>query len=387
MMPVPHPAGPPEDLCRLEAILATDSGRAQAKVRRRFEEAFQGRGGRAVLFGAGALGHAVQHGLRVAGLELLAFADNDPAKQGTEQDGLPVLAPEEAFRRHGATVVFIVTVFGNGPVLAQLEAAGVRHLPLSVVAWRFPEVSRWWWPDFFPDGVAPLASRIRQAFGLLADDASREEFLGQLAWRCTLDRDRLPPHLPADQTYFPPDLIPLGTGEVFVDCGAFDGDTLRAFLRRQPLGPAFFVGVEPDEASRARLEALVAERPAGTSRIVGAVLGAQGGQASFAQGGGTSSRIEEGGTPLPRRTLDEVLAGLRPTLVKMDIEGAEVQAIQGARETLRHLPALAIATYHHASDLWEIPLAIQETAPGYAIALRRHAEECWELITYARRLP
>jgi len=372
-------------LARLEGILALEPRVAQAAVRQRFEAAFQGRGAKVVLFGASWLGRAALHGLRCAGLEPLAFADNDPVLQGQVRDGLPVLAPAQAMARHGASAVFIVTVFTNGPVLRQLEALGACHLPLSVVAWQFPELSRWWWPEFFPEGAGPYAPRIREAFGLLADEASREEFLGQLAWRSTLDRAFLPHHLPPEDTYFPPDLMPLGRDEVFVDCGACDGDTLRAFLRHQPAGPALFVGIEPDAGNRARLEAGLRDRPGGSCRIVPAVLGAQAGEIRFAQGGAMTSRAHEEGVLLPVLTLDGILEDLTPTLIKMDLEGAEGAALEGARATLQRCqPRLAIAAYHRAADLWELPLRLRELSGAYRTFLRRHADECWETVLYAK---
>ena len=68
----------------------------------------------------------------------------------------------------------------------------------------------------------------------------------------------------------------------------------------------------------------------------------------------------------------------------MDIEGAELDALIGARRTLvRDRPILAIAAYHRASDLWTIPRLIKSIVPEYDLHLRRYAEDCWELVCYA----
>jgi len=169
-----------------------------------------------------------------------------------------------------------------------------------------------------------------------------------------------------------------------VDCGACDGDTLRAFQRHQPAGPALFIGIEPDAGNRRKLEACLRDRPEGTFRIVPAVLGDRAGEASFAQSGDMTSNLKEGGTLLPVRTLDEILQGLSPTLIKMDIEGAEGPALEGARETIRRsAPRLAIAAYHRAPDLWAVPLQIRDLSGAYRLHLRRHADECWETVIYA----
>jgi FkbM family methyltransferase len=317
-------------------------------------------------------------------MEPLAFADNNPALHGHACEGLPILAPAEAAARFGASAVFVATVFTNGPVLDQLAAMGLVHLPLSVAAWQFPEAFAVGWPAFFPEGAGPFAERIRAAFALLADAASREEFLGQLAWRSTLDRSALPAHLPPEQTYFPPDLIRLGPREVFVDCGACDGDSLRAFLAHQSEGPGTYIAIEPDEENCRKLARCQEGRPADSFRIVPVVLGEGTGKAYFTRSGGAISVLHDGGEFSPVQPLDAILEGTVPTLVKMDIEGGEGIALEGGRETLaRHRPALAIASYHKPSDLWEIPLQIRDISPGYRIHLRRHSDECWEEVCYA----
>ncbi len=78
------------------------------------------------------------------------------------------------------------------------------------------------------------------------------------------------------------------------------------------------------------------------------------------------------------------LCGAAPTFVKMDIEGAELDALQGARETItRHAPVLAICLYHRPDHLWEVPLYLKGLRPDYRLYLRRYGEDCWEQVLYA----
>jgi len=81
--------------------------------------------------------------------------------------------------------------------------------------------------------------------------------------------------------------------------------------------------------------------------------------------------------------LDNVLME-PPTYIKMDIEGAELEALWGARKLLKeHKPVLAICAYHTSDHLWEIPLLIHAIQPDYKLHLRRYAEGAWELVWYA----
>jgi hypothetical protein len=75
---------------------------------------------------------------------------------------------------------------------------------------------------------------------------------------------------------------------------------------------------------------------------------------------------------------------MRPTFIKMDIEGAEVDALIGARRLIENaLPVLAICVYHQPDHLWRIPLLIRSFSDQYRFFLRPHNEEGWDLVCYA----
>lgn len=72
------------------------------------------------------------------------------------------------------------------------------------------------------------------------------------------------------------------------------------------------------------------------------------------------------------------------TFIKMDIEGAEMDALKGAEQTIRkYKPKLAISIYHEENDFWEIPLLIKSFVPEYQFYVRHHSDNCSETILYA----
>lgn len=74
-------------------------------------------------------------------------------------------------------------------------------------------------------------------------------------------------------------------------------------------------------------------------------------------------------------TLDEFLKNKETTLIKMDIEGAELKALSGGAEAIAaQKPKMAICAYHRAEDMWKIPLFLKELVPEYKIAMRHHAK-------------
>jgi FkbM family methyltransferase len=75
------------------------------------------------------------------------------------------------------------------------------------------------------------------------------------------------------------------------------------------------------------------------------------------------------GQKLPLTTIDKLVAELRLARVdyiKMDIEGAEQQALIGAGKTLaKFKPRLALSTYHRPDDPERIPTLVRQARPGY----------------------
>ena len=243
-----------------------------------------------------------------------------------------------------------------------------------------------------PQRILEQAGQIPSAYELLADDASREEFRAQIRWRCLMDYDCLPAHDPAADMYFPPDLMRLSSDEVLVDCGAFDGDSIKLFLEKVAGRFHKIYAVEPDPANLRALAACIAAFPAEVAAkitVLPYALGRESGTVRFSAEGTVGSKVaaaaDGGSFEVECRALDGVLGTEEcPTIIKMDIEGAETEAIPGAEKTIaRCRPILAICAYHRCDHLWRIPKLLQAANPGYRIFLRRYAEECWETVYYA----
>ncbi|HEV8068195.1 MAG TPA: FkbM family methyltransferase [Planctomycetaceae bacterium] len=338
-----------------------------------------------VLFGAGRLGLIALKGLRGIGIEPAAWADNNPRLQGTVVEGLPVYSAAEASAKFGGAT-FVVTIYTGAGVRRQLTEMGLRAVACTHVFRQYPDT-------FLPHACLDLPSKllperrnILQAAKIWADDESRTEYLAQIRYRALLD-EAVPPAHPGSM-YFPEDLLKLIADEVFVDCGAFDGDSLRAFLDRSARCFGQIVALEPDPSNFQRLEKFVSGLPEGLRdkiRLVQAAVGSRRETVRFEAIGTAGSQVTSAGTYEVRcLPLDEVLADCGASLIKMDIEGSELQALQGAQNTIRkHLPALSICLYHRQEDLWTIPLFIASLSDKYRLFLRRHSDDCWEQICYA----
>ena len=195
----------------------------------------------------------------------------------------------------------------------------------------------------------------------------------------------------AETMYFPRDLFRLRSDEVFIDCGAYDGDTLEVFMKESASAFRKIVALEPDPANFIVLERnwrqLLAEEP---HRLEAYPLasGAREERLFFSADGDDASRVLTSGTgdvvEVEAIALDNFLGEPAPTYLKMDIEGSELDALAGASRIIRNeAPLLAICAYHKQDDLWKIPLLIQSLNPEYRFFLRPHKLEVWDLVCYA----
>ena len=117
----------------------------------------------------------------------------------------------------------------------------------------------------------------------------------------------------------------------------------------------------------------------------GLAVGASVGSVRFNATGAEGACIaREGGVLVDCVPWTMLVADAVPTYIKMDVEGAEEDALEGARQLIQaHAPILAVCLYHRPSDLWRIPFLIRSLCGGYKLFLRPHFGDGWDLVCYA----
>lgn len=348
-----------------------------------------------VLFGAGGLGRKTLHGLRNIGIEPLAFADNNPSLHGQQIDGLKVLSSTQAAHEFGETAIFLITVYtdsapgGIEPIIQKLSGLGCRQV-LSFVPlyWKHPDQFLPHYAYDLPHKIIEAAGAIRKAWTLFNDEISKNEYLAQIHWRLNPEFDQIPAQA-GHEIYFPPDLIALHEHEIFVDCGAYTGDTVRSFLQQTNGKFEKLLTFEPDPVNFKKLVELVTSLPRDIAQRIKTsdlALGHCSEQLYFnAQGVASSSLSASGSILIKSEPLDSLLVDESPTYIKLDIEGAEIEALEGATRTIStHLPIMAISVYHLQDHIWNVPLLLHSLSDSYMFYLRRYTPRILDdLVLYA----
>lgn len=340
------------------------------------------------IYGAGRMGREVLAHCRAQGIEPKAFIDRAAARIAIV-DGVPIITPEAAVdERDGSEV--LVALHSPGVDVASI-VDHLRHLGFGSVRtlWSVCEKSEWrpqspFWlePEF--DWAAHVEA-IARARALLSDETSRRVFDEQLALRRDGHYVALGAPTPDDQ-YMPRDLARWREPMRLVDCGAYDGDTLRALAANEYAVEAF-IALEPDPENYARLRDAWGDDARG--RLIAAGAWSSAGTLTFKAGEGGAARVDEGGdTTIAVMRIDDLCTNFHPTMIKMDIEGAERAALDGASETIaRDRPDLALSVYHRVSDLWSIALKIDDGELGYGFFLRSHAHNGFDTVLYGVASP
>ncbi len=370
----------------------TGAATVAAREREILGERIEGDDRSLILYGAGNLGRRTLAGLRSFGQEPLALVDSDPAVQGRTIDGLRVESPIEAVRSH-ADAAFLTTVWSpsrphvmNG-IQHWLGEHGVARLASFVpLFWRYSESFLPYHCLDLPHRLYEEAGAVRRAYELFDDVESRAQFRTQLTYLLsTMDQFDIP--RAGGTTYFPTDLFELTGDEVFVDCGAYDGDSLASFFEVTDGRFKAAIAFEPDPNAWEELQSYVGRlSPVHRDRLLlhQSALGATAGTVRFDGGGTPGSRISESGDlQVDRVTLDDALRDVEPTIIKMDIEGAEESALRGASRAIRdHRPILAICVYHLQSDIHRLPNLIASMTDDYRLYLRRQGGD-GDLVCFA----
>lgn len=177
-------------------------------------------------------------------------------------------------------------------------------------------------------------------------------------------------------------ILSLDNEESYLDLGAYRGDTVEEFLHYCRNEYNSITALEPDRRTFKKLADYLANVPKSVAHQK--AIYSESKTLIFSSKAGRQSTISSKGEEIEATTVDELCAAKKVTYIKMDVEGAEKEAIKGAENTLKTLkPKLNIALYHRSCDIFSLPLQIAEINPDFKFHIRRHPYiPCWDMNLY-----
>ncbi len=367
-----------------------------------------------ILFGAGGLGTELLHTMQNHGIPVRCVCDNGLSKPGKNISGVPVIPGKALIDHwHGEPILISSRTFA-ADIHRQLTDMGIpEHLilcrpdnPDTPFLYSYAMVgsqtlisgfAKYYQPLSIKDILARDGDKVQTTYDLLSDEKSKKLFVTKLALLASGGNLSLlkkfitgfsEPYrefgmfgcegTTEDRYYFDNDVLSLQDGEIYVDVGAFDGDTILTFVaacREQGVCYDSIIAFEPDPPCFAELLNTCRDIPNTECHAMG--LGDANGTVRFL----TSDQEDRyhvgiehaaGGLEVKIVTLDHFLDGKPASLIKMD-PGANIipKLLNGAKKTIaRHKPKLALGVYHSLEAIYEIPLLVHSFNPGYRLYLR-----------------
>ena len=231
----------------------------------------------------------------------------------------------------------------------------------------------------FEDDYKQNKDEYKKVFDILADDKSKEVFEKVINFKISFDFDFMEGFTNNhEEQYFDKEIIPDIKNVRFVDGGAYIGDTLPQIIKNYPDFEKIYC-IEPNS-----LHINIAKRDFPNIKNVEFINCGLGNKKISNDNDNQESQnnCEHNYQASNINTIDNLISE-KVNFIKMDIEGAEQDALEGATETIKkYHPILAICIYHKAEDWYKVPQIVLEKNPNYNVYLRHYMEGIFETVMY-----
>jgi FkbM family methyltransferase len=348
-----------------------------------------------VVFGAGSTSVLYQKCFELDGIHPVYYVDNSEAKQGTAFQGVPVISVEKlvSLRETFGKPLLVLICSGQiavcDQIRLQLQSHGLDYTTVDAFVFK------------------KNAEEIKTVCDLLEDDFSKDVYTRLIESR--INNTPVPESSVSNEQYFLlPQFIEHSAREIFVDLGAYVGDTVEQYINKKS---GIFGGIyafEPDAVNFSALKHRAARLKNEWAFSDNKLTLVNGGVGSVSEQrylsapppavAGTdetafdSARLganfvtdrNEGAATVTVYALDDYFKERRVNFIKADIESYELDMLHGARSVIkRDRPKLAVSIYHGASDMFTIPLCVRELCDDYKFKIRHHKYQYDDTVLYA----
>lgn len=339
-----------------------------------------------LIFGAGLSGEWAYNLLDQK--KVYGFIDSSTEKQRQKKFDLPIYSLSNAISRYPDAGIAIASMWYE-EILSQIKQFDEQLLLhcfncLNTMNWETLDMKQ---ESAEPSYIRDHLDEFEKVGELLSDQVSKNTLTGLLNYRITRNIKYLESIKSPKETYIDADIItPKATeyiyGKGIIDGGAYIGDSLKTFIDIWGQNNTYYC-YELDDKNITSLLSCAGLYKDIEINVQQKALWNTSNQILYTDGDGLSGKIGNGNKTCHSISIDD---NLYKTIgfIKMDIEGAEREAIIGAKETiLRDKPILAICAYHLQDDLLVLPQLIKSIYPNYKLYLRHYMLSSGDTILYA----
>lgn len=334
------------------------------------------------IYGAGIMARMVYEQFNKCGIKNIRLVVDDKSKAAVD----PVLSQMEilesrdldaGYKNYIIIVGFYAALYDVGKFTKQFKQAAEIKTFVTAALGSMEELT----PDYFQAHYDEFEAVCR----MLADEESRICMRAYLQAKISADNRDLLPHLSPGLQYFSENFLKLSDHEYYVDCGAYDGDSLRDFLEATGGRYSHIWAMEPDPASFKLMSSFVADRALPNVTVIEAGVSSEKVRVPFVMSHDLAARVEEGAESfVDCDTIANISQGQEVSFIKMDIEGSELAALKGAEQVIRkYKPNMAVSAYHRADDFLVLPSFLRELVPEYRFYVRLYSALPNEAVLFA----
>lgn len=312
-------------------------------------------------------------------LEISAFVDDFTSDSVVS--GTPVIRASEL---PSDALIVVASMLRPKSALRALKDLDVRALDYFAFAAYsdLPVKPVAFWPAFASDFRANR-DKYEVVRDKLSDKISQKVFDDLVRFRLHGDLSAMADYEFDPQGQYFEDFLELQPlGESFIDVGSYDGQTSLEFARRVQEFESI-LAFEPSHVSFPVVQSALSGLSSERTQVLPFALGSAASTQRFSAEDGSASRVSKDGQAVVTVVTLDSLDLNAGSFMKMDIEGGEVEALRGARETIRRLqPRLAISVYHKFDDLWRVPEVVDQAGVKYRLFLRHYTEGIDETVMF-----
>lgn len=339
-----------------------------------------------LLYGAGIYGNEalnfIRKNLRNGTEAVSAFIDDTPNKIGTTVNNIPVLRPDLGLTAFPDSLILLCCdERSHSTMTDKLLALGIPKERILVPEIAFLDF------DGDPQFLRTFENEIRCVGEMVSDELSKRVLHNVLQYRLTHDGrllDTISENV--SRRYFDKDLLS-GVGKgAYLDCGSYRGDSLEGYLQYCGAEIGNVTCCEPDIDNFKHLRAYVETLGIPDIQLVNKGVWHTAGVLHFAATGDKSSSIASEGTQsIAVDTVDHLVGNGSLDFLKIEVNGAEYEALLGACQVIRReTPVVAVSVYHNREDILRIPLLLKALSPQYHLYLRYYGvKTLTDIVCYA----